>query len=401
MRRISCLVVLALVGVGLSGVATSGASPNQVGDHAPVAHLGHLVRRVLMTGELEAAKAEHLTVPENPTWQTQIRWMAEDGSSVHAGDRLVDLDNTSVIGDLEEKKLTAQKSAVKLEQRRAELASQRQDKALAVETAKIELEKAQIQASVPAGLLSRYDMQKRVLARDQAKATLEKAEADLEAFDRGAAADLEVLKIAVAAARREIAIAEKGIKAFSLRAPADGVFLVAQHPWEGRKLQVGDTVWVGMSLGEIPDLASLGVAASLPDVDDGEVVPGDTGKCTLDTYPDLATPCTVERVGAIAEQPNPRSLRRSFRVWLRLAEIDPERMRPGMSVKVEIDHRSSRAELLVPRGTLDLASDQPLARLADGREAKVKLGPCSALACVVVSGLEAGERLAYPTEGRQ
>lgn len=365
----------------------------------PLARRGRLVRRVLLSGEIAAAKAQRLTVPENPTWQTQIRWMAPDGSFVHAGDRLVDLDNTAVIGDLTEKKLTAQKSAIKLEQKRAELASQREDKVLALKTAKFELEKAKIQATVPAGLLSRYDLEKRILARDQAEATLEKARADLDAFDRGAAADLEVLKIALAGARREIAVAEKGIKAFTIEAPSDGVFLVAQHPWEGRKLQVGDTVWVGMALGEIPDLASLGVAAELPDVDDGEVAPGDNGKCTLDTYPDLAIPCRVTRVGTIAEEPDPKSLRRVFQVWLTLSKVDQESMRPGMSVKVEIDHSSLRATVLAPRAALDMRAAQSYARLADGREIKVRLGPCSALECVVLSGLKPGERLSVPMRG--
>lgn len=394
--RVFRLCALALAIAGWSGAAGAGTAVGKTAARAPVARRGHLVRRVLLTGELAAAKAERLTVPENPTWQTQIRWMAEDGSAVHKGDRLIDLDNSSVVGDLAEKKLAAERSAIKLEQRRAELASQREDKALAVESAKIELKKAEIQVEVPAELLSRYDMEKRRLARDQAKTALKKAKADLAAFDRGAEADLAVLKIALAAARREIAIAEKGLKAFTLTAPSDGVFLVAQHPWEGRKLQVGDTVWVGMALGEIPDLESLGVAAQLPDVDDGAIAPGDQGTCTLDTYPDLTTPCTVRRVGAIAEEPDPKSVRRVFQVWLSLTRVDRKRMRPGMSVKVEIDHRSSREELLAPRGALDFDSAQPYARLADGRRVKVELGPCSALNCVVRSGLEANEGLAYP-----
>ena len=51
--------------------------------------------------------------------------------------------------------------------------------------------------------------------------------------------------------------------------------LTGDHPWEGRKLQEGDTVWVGMTVASLPDLDSMIVEASLSDVDDGRIAPMD------------------------------------------------------------------------------------------------------------------------------
>ncbi|HEX2060160.1 MAG TPA: hypothetical protein VHK90_05430, partial [Thermoanaerobaculia bacterium] len=48
--------------------------------------------------------------------------------------------------------------------------------------------------------------------------------------------------------------------------------------------------------------------------------------------------------------------------------------------------------LLAPRAALDLSGKAPRAKVGDEFR-EVKLGPCNALECVVVSGLEEGTRL--------
>ena len=78
--------------------------------------------------------------------------------------------------------------------------------------------------------------------------------------------------------------------------------MIADHPrWEGRKFQVGDTVWPGFTIGTMPDLTqALEVDADLSDVDDGRVKAGLTGTCTLDAYPADPIPCTVTDVAPVA-----------------------------------------------------------------------------------------------------
>ena len=65
-------------------------------------------------------------------------------------------------------------------------------------------------------------------------------------------------------------------------------------------------------------------------------------------------------------------------------------MRPGMSVKAEILAPPAEDGLIAPRSALDLSSDPPRARLAGGRMAEVRLGPCNALDCLIQEGLSEG-----------
>ena len=173
------------------------------------------------------------------------------------------------------------------------------------------------------------------------------------------------------------------------------------HPnWrEDRKLQIGDTVWVGLPVMRIPDLTEMEVVARLSDVDDGKVTPRMTARCTLDTYPDVEFPGEVVEISPIAQEHGRRSLRRAFRLNVRLDRSDPERMRPGMSVKVEIEAPDHGPVLLAPRAGLDLASDPPTARLASGRRKEVELGACNPRDCIVECGLDEGDIVVYRQPG--
>ncbi len=59
----------------------------------------------LLTGELQAVRSEELTVPRLEGGRVQVKWVAEDGAEVQAGETVVELDNTQVAQSLEEKRL--------------------------------------------------------------------------------------------------------------------------------------------------------------------------------------------------------------------------------------------------------------------------------------------------------
>lgn len=187
--------------------------------------------------------------------------------------------------------------------------------------------------------------------------------------------------------------AEEAIELLTLRAPRGGIVVVHDHPWEPRKLQSGDGVWVGFPLAQIPDLDSLEVAASLADVDDGRVAVGMPATVTLDGYPSLRFPGVVRAISAVAQEGTRNAVRRAFRVVVDLGRVDAHLMRPGLSARVEIRRRIEPNALLVPRVSIDFEGKQPRVLLASGKTVGVKVGECNAQECIVVSGIEEGTRL--------
>lgn len=367
--------------------------PSSPSSPALVVRTGDFRETVLLTGTLQAVRADYVMVPRTPQWQVQIRWMEEDGARVEAGQKIIEFDKAAFSGDLEDKKLAFAKTEKELAQQQAESAGQAAEKAFQVEQKRVEADKAKLDADVPQDLLPLREYQERRLKLEKARSELAKAEEALAAYLKGAREDLVQRRIAQEKAGREIGAAENAIEVLTLHAPRDGILVVSDHRWEGRKLQEGDTVQAGWPVMQIPDLSALKVEALLSDVDDGRVEAGMAVAATLDTYPERVFRGKVGDITPVARETDPQSLRRAFFVTIPLEEADPERMRPGMSVKVEVERTLLEGVRLAPRASLDLSGREPQARLEDGSAKTVRVGACNALDCIIEDGLSPGTRL--------
>lgn len=363
-------------------------------DRSLTVHRGAFSNDLLLTGELEAARGALISVPELPSWQSAIKWLATDGAEVKAGERVAELDNTEFTTDLDAKRQSSTQAHQELQQKEAEWSADLRDKEVDADKKQAEYEKTKLEASVPAELLSGREYQDRQMKYHRAEVELKKAKDVLASQRRSVASDRSNLLLKIERADRDVTTAEKAIDSLVLRAPRDGIVVVKDHPWEQRKLQNGDTVWVGFPLALIPELDSLQIAAALADVDDGRIRPGMKATVTLDGYPDVHVSGVVSSISAVAQESNRNgSLRRVFRVVVKLAQVDPARMRPGLSARVEVHRASAQNALLIPRSALDLDGSSPHARLESGKLVPVQLGDCNAQECVVLGGISEGVRL--------
>ena len=373
MRKAPLFVaVLALVALRCGTPASGSTHPSD----ARIAR-GDLVDVVTLTGELQASRGTTITVPRMDSWQTTIRWMIDDGAHVKRGDRLVELDNTNVSSTLDQKRTALQSAEHELAESRARSSADLLEKRFDLDHKRAEMEKAKLNAAVPASVISAKEMRDRQLALERATNEAVKAQTLLDSATRGAAADLRNLELAVEAAKRDLANAQRSIDALMLTAPDDGLVLISDALFEPRRLQVGDRAWVGMSLARIPDLTSIQVVAILSDVDDGAVHAGDRATIIVDAYPSRRYEGTVVSVAPVAQEIARQSLRRGFKTIIKLDRLDDTLLHPGYSVQVTIPRVLRRNALLVPRTLIDMSGANP--KVA-GRE--VKLGPCNSSVCV-------------------
>lgn len=355
---------------------------------------GSFENHLLLTGTLEAVRSTQITAPSVPTGQLQIRWMEEDGAFVTAGQKVLEFDNAAFASDLEDKKLAARKKSKDLLRAEAEARAEAAEKEFIVDERRVEVDKARLEAEVPEGILPLREHQEKQLALSRAQTELEKAQQDLEAYLGTKGKEIALSRLELDETRYEIRVAEEAIEALVLEAPLDGVLVVGDIPWEGRKLQEGDNVWPGFPLLKIPDLHEMRVEARLSDVDDGRIDVGMTATVTLDAYAHETFEGTVVSITPVAGETSPRSLRRAFAVSVNLLQTDPERMRPGMAAKVDVRIDARDDVLLAPRRALDLSHSPPLARLASGETREVSLAGCNLFDCVVEKGLDPESRLA-------
>jgi HlyD family secretion protein len=303
----------------------------------------------------------------------------------------VELDNSQFASNLDGKRQTVAQAIQELQQREAEGAADTLEKQLDVERKRSDADKARIEASIPRDLHSVRESENRQLAKQRTETELAKATDVLRSQRAGVAADRENLRLNLGKAQRELATAEQAIEALLLRAPRDGIVVLRDHPWEGRKLQEGDGVWVGFPIAQIPDMPTLRVEASLPDVDDGKVERGMQATVILDAYPNMTFPARVTEISAVAQESSRQSLRRQFRVVVALNSLDLARMRPGLSARVIIHRASAGNALIVPRKAIDFSAAKPRTRLSGGKTVELTLGDCNAQDCTVTNGLKEGD----------
>jgi multidrug efflux pump subunit AcrA (membrane-fusion protein) len=350
---------------------------------------------VVLTGELRAGRGDDLVVPRLPQWQTSIKWLTTDGTQVKQGDRVVELDNSVFATNLDAKRQAVAQAQQELQQKDAEWYADTLKKQIEAEKKRAEYDKAKLDAAVPQEVVSARDYQDRQIKYQRAEVELAKAVDLLKSQRVSVGSDRENLLIKLGTAERELRIAEDALEQLVLRAPRDGIVVIRDHPWEGRRLQEGDGVWVGLPLAQLPELASLRIEADLPDVDDGKIGAGMPATIVLDAYPSLTFPAHVTSVSAVAQESGRQSLRRVFTAIVALEKLDGARMRPGLSARVIVHAVGNPDALLVPRAALDFSAASPRAHLAGGKVVPVTLGPCNAQECIVKSGLKEGERLGH------
>ena len=377
MRRLSPILLVVAAGC-FSGYSTD--------DHAPRVRRGAFVRELTLTGEIDAARGEMIAVPNLPSWQTSIKWIADDGAEVHKGDRVVELDNSQFTSGLDAKRQAVAQAEQELQQKEAEAEADLLQKRLDVETKQADYEKAKLDAIVPREVVAAREYEDRQIKLKRATVELQKARAVLSSQLRAAKSDRANLVLNLDKAKRELATADDAINALILKAPRDGIVVLKDHPWEGRKLKEGDPVFVGLGLVLLPDPTSIRVTAALADVDDRKVAVGMPAMVILDAYPATTYSGRIAWISAVAQEntTNKQSLRRSFRVAVKLDRIDAARMRPGLSARVIIRRAAIENALLIPRSSVDSISR---------KKREVRIGDCNELDCVVLSGLREGESL--------
>lgn len=395
---ITALGLGGLLLLGTGACSTSAAPTEEVAELRVVR--GDLTRVQLLTGELVAEEAAVLVAPDANVWPLELRWLAEDGTEVRQGERLVEFDTSSLSSNLDDLRNRVLQGENDLAAAVSKAAGDEAEARFQVEQAEAALAKAQLEADVPEDLLPARDFQDRQLALQRARLELDKARVELASRQAAGKADVEVQRLMLGQAREEVRRAEQGIALLTLYAPRDGILLVDRSRRDERTFQAGDTVYPGETVARLPDLTTLMVEARVFDVDDGRVVAGMPVVAVLDTYPELSFHGRVREVDGVAQQWDRASLRRYFRALVDLDELDPEHMRPGMSVRLELTETAATGVLLAPRQGLDLGDPAaPRARRADGSWAAVSLGPCDAFRCVVLAGLAEGDRLEPGGEG--
>jgi HlyD family secretion protein len=118
--------------------------------------------------------------------------------------------------------------------------------------------------------------------------------------------------------------------------------------WSGRKVQVGDTVFATRLVAHIPDLSSLRVQAWVSETHVQQVKAGQDVDLYLDAYPDNRFRGIIAEVSQSAEAVRRWGKSNYFKTDIQMDKLDPDIMKPGMSVKCDVHGAPHKDVLLIP-----------------------------------------------------
>ncbi len=365
---------------------------------------GDLVQGPAIDGELEAIDPLSLSPPGIPDlWNYQISFMAPEGADVHRGQPVLAFDTSELEKRRQERALARDRAAEEIEKKRLELAKERQDLELQLAQAEAKKRKAELQLETPAELAAASELAQQRIDRDLAAKEIAYLGDRLELLGRQSRAELGSLENRRQAAAARVREIDGYLERMKVAAPRDGVVVYVRDR-SGEKHKVGDQVWRGNSILEIPDLARMRAKGMIDEADGGAIAVGQRVTLHLDARPDQAIAGRVERIGR-AVQPRSRfDPVKVIEVAVALERVDPEHMRPGMRFRGRVETARVGNALLVPARAVTATAEGPVVwreTLLGVEPVHPRLGRRGEEDVEVLAGLEAGDRLAVGDEGGQ
>lgn len=395
------IVIAALIG-GFS-VLRSGALPvvMQKGDNAAeeiVIASRSMSFWVDATGTLRASSVRNFSGPPpfGEYWQFQIVSLAPEGGNVKSGDLLINFDAQKVREDLQRYQSELDQANKELEKMKVTIDLERQDLSSKLAAAENKLEKLKLKQGSGYDIEASNVIEKDNLAAEQARREVEALKDRMEWHKKASEASYNIIGTRKARAENRVNAIQRGMGGFQARADRDGV-VVYKVKWNGERYRVGETVWSGMPIIEIPELSTILAEALVPEVDIGKVKNGQHAEVAIDAFPGRSFAGTVKSIGTLVRPKAWDIPNKVLDVQIALDQLDIAVMRPAMSIRAKIETNQIADCFAVPlKAVLTTAEGAAVKVKSDAgwRTRKVTLGDSNGMDIVVTGGLNAGDRVA-------
>ena len=366
-RRIG-LTLVVLSALGAAGFAAWRMRKAQAAESLPTApaRKGDFLVIVRCRGELKARRSVQVGAPVNVP-ELRIVWLAAAGSMVKKDEPIIKFDPSSAKQQLKEKEAALKQAQAALDQAIAQgrLAGEQDKLELAdarykTERAKLEVSKAEIVSALQA------EESKIELGLAEQKMGMEQAKGKLN--DTSNEAKVASLRRARDKAKDELELTEYRLSQMELEAPITGLINYLPNNSQGwmnaKPFKVGDQVWPGAAVAEIPDLETLEMEGKVEEIDRGKIAVEQPVRIRIDALPETTFPAKLEQLSPMTVMGWDWPPTRTFRGFAKLEKIDP-RLRPGMNGAMDVVVKTIPNAISVPVKALFTLGGRPVVYVAE------------------------------------
>lgn len=291
--------------------------------------------RIVETGELAAIDSRSFVLPRyGRNWyQMKIIGLIKHGSVVSEGDSIIQLDPTEIKkyiidreGDLETQIASLEKLKVDQSNRRNDLESNFKSETASFNLRKLELESARFES----------DRIRKIkqMEFEQSKINFSKVQRQIDFNKIRERCDLQIQQIRITRLKEEVKSAYDILPNLTIRTPIDGIFQIANNNRTGQMLKVGDEIYVGNNMGNVPALKWMKVNTTISENDFLKVANGQKVIVRLDALPKVEFEGEIIYIGKLCRIKEQKSKQKVFDIEVKLLKPD-ERLKPGMTVSCE------------------------------------------------------------------
>ena len=396
------LWILGVVAVGVSGYL---AMAPEASTDLPTAEVqrGALVEHLELRGEIRPTRSTIVNAPMQ-SGELQIIQLIPSGSTVDAGDVIVQFDDTSVQQTVQERTSELEQAEAEIEQAEAEGRIREEELRTALLSAQYDVERAQLDMASPERLVARLDLERAKLALADANQRLLEENSKIRAGQAATEAEVQSLERARDKVADDLARAQRSLAALVVQAPAAGTIHIMINGRKGgpfggqQEFREGDRAWPGAQIAEVPDLSAILLTAKVDEEDRGRLRTGQTATVRVDALPSQVFQAIVEDISVLARVDFSAGWPavRNFDLRVRLDSGGAE-LRPGMSATARLEVDRLDDVLKIPAQAVFIAGGRPVAyRLVGSRfePTPIDISKRTGDEVAVSAGLADGDRVA-------
>lgn len=325
------------------------------------ARKGDFLVMVRCRGELGAARSIQLSAPLDVT-DLQIVWLAPPGSQVKAGEVVIRFDPSHTQQDLKEKTAALKQAQASLEQAIAQARITAEQDKLDLAKARYEMEKARLEASKQT-IVSVIQGQESAIDLRTAEEKVKVQEASNALHKESDEAKIASQKRLRDQAQMDASLLERRLAQMQVKTPLNGVITYLPNYTQGwmnsQPYKVGDHVYAGAALAEVPDLSTLQMESKIDEDDRGRIAIGDAVVVHVDAFPEKPLNAKLTSISPLTEQSfSEWPPTRNFKGYALIQRPDP-RMRPGMNAGADIIEAKLHNAISIPARALFTVRGKP------------------------------------------
>lgn len=291
--------------------------------------------RIVETGELAAmeTRAFVLTRFGRYWYQMKVIGILKHGTMVETGDSIIQLDGSDIRkfiinkkSELETHNALIEKMKVDQSNRMQELESQLKNEEATFELKKLELESSRFESD-RIKRIKELEFQQSKIQHNKVINQVKYAKIIMEN-------DMQIQLIRQRQIMNELQQANDLLPQLTIRTPISGVFQVGENWRTDTPIRIGDDIYPGTKMGNVPNLQWMKVNSTVNEQDFLKIKVGQKVTVRLDAMPKLKFDGELTYISKLCRPKDQKSRQKVFDVEIKILESD-ERLKPGMTVSCE------------------------------------------------------------------